>query len=262
MRTLSILAFSDSKALAQGGWDTRPVGAAQAFGAVNPTLSHGDTLEALGILTNPSSRLIGGGVALVLDSGTIDLAALECGGFSISEDQARRARSIPGARALLEVENLSCFHELCRDPVRGVLVVYGEGFATNGSFDEVARAFSRCTENDATWLAWSDIDAGGFEITSALMARYPRFKPFLMDASTLDSVNSGYLLRRDGAYTEDYLQPWLDRERAECFRGACERCIELGATLEQEILLEGRRVQSELHRFLATRQCMKYYIHR
>lgn len=137
--------------------------------------------------------------------------------------------------------------------MRGVLVVYGEGFATNGSFDEVARTFSRCTENDATWLAWSDIDAGGFEITSALMARYPRSKPFLMDASTLDSVNSGYLLRRDGAYIEDYLQPWLDRERAECFRGVCERCIELGATLEQEILLEGRRVQSELHRFLATR---------
>lgn len=134
MRTLSILAFSDSKALAQGGWDTRLVGAAQAFGVVDPALSHGDALEALGILTNPSSRLIGGDVALVLDSGTIDLAALGCGGFSISEDQARRVRSLPGARALLEVENLSCFHELCRDPVRGVLVVYGEGFATNGSF--------------------------------------------------------------------------------------------------------------------------------
>lgn len=52
---------------------------------------------------------------------------------------------------------------------------------------------------------------------------------------------------------EDYLQSWLDREGAECFRGACERCIELGATFEQEILLGGRRVQSELHRFLATR---------
>lgn len=87
---------------------------------------------------------------------------------------------------------------------------------------------------------------------SALMARYPCFQPFLMDASTLDSVDSGYLLRRDGTYIEDHLQSWLDREGAECFRGACERCIELGATLEQEILLRGRRVQSELRRFLAT----------
>ena len=36
---------------------------------------------------------------------------------------------------------------------------------------------------------------------------------------------------------------WLGREDAECFHGACARCIELGAALEQEILLEGR-VQS------------------
>lgn len=250
-RALSISAFSDSKALAARGWDARIVRAAASQGAVDASAPLEAALSSLGILRNPpAGRLIGGDVSLEFADGRVDLRSCGLSGFSITEEQAARVERIPGTRCVLEVENLTCFHELCRDPVRGVLVVYGGGFALNDSFEAVVDMCARSLADDALWLAWSDIDVGGFEITTSIMERYPAFEPFLMDRQTLESIDSDLLLKRERSYLSGYLAPMLDREEMSAFHDVAATCLGLGATLEQEVLLSGR-VQNELRKRLS-----------
>lgn len=254
LRTLSILAFSDSKEIERHGWDMRLLKAAECQGVISEGVSKDRALNGLGILHNPTPRLIGGSATLVLQNGSIDLKSFGMGGFYINGELSRNVRGILGGEVLLEVENLACFYDLCRDPVPGALVVYGGGFSANAtdtsSFAEVVEMFERFAVADSRWLAWSDIDHGGFEITRNIIKRFPRFRPFLMDVRTIESVDKSLLLSRADDYIESYLKPDLFNEELQDFHAVCSYCIDVKATLEQEALLLGR-VQKELRSLIS-----------
>lgn len=164
------MAASFVKAAEAGGFD---------FGSASDTDAK---LAALGFCREKYRCVAMGGNAIVRPSwGAIDLSQVGCDGVMLpsSSVEGFGASSFGEVRACFVVENLTNFRVLCTDAPKGLLAVWGHG-KPNEAVRRLVEILDDALLEGVPFLAWSDIDSGGFDIVETLMSASGRIRPFMM----------------------------------------------------------------------------------
>lgn len=237
-RVLSAIAYGDSKYF-ENSVAASFVKAAEAgglsFGSSSDT---DDKLAALGFRSERySSVTVGGNVAVHPTWAAFDLSRFGCEGIplSLSAVEGFAESSFAEVKGCLVVENLTVFRALCSEPSEGLLVVWGHG-RPNEAVRRLVGVLDVALPAEAPFLAWSDIDLGGFGIVEALMSISGRIKPIMMGRDDLQAVDASRLLRRREEYWAD-MRKFVACHSDSLFLDVAQACLELQGTLEQEALL-------------------------
>lgn len=240
LRTLSVHAFSNSKTL-EKSYLNRFVSMASSAGAISDGEATRAHLQELGLEVNPQTRLIGGnGLISFSFNVNIDLRDFGRSGFLLTDDNSPRIEAIDQVSLIIIVENATCFHALSKvaaeGEIKGLMCIYGSGLDVSSSFEFFLADIIRAIGKPIPIAVWSDIDLGGFEIASKIIARFPNIQTFLMQRDDLDAFPDHLLLSHESDYWNK-MQAVLDNPELSAFHDVCTRCIERQRTLEQEVML-------------------------
>jgi hypothetical protein len=125
------------------------------------------TLDDVGIISNPRFALIHGPLRLLLDGDWLDLGQLH-GPFRLSQTDVERADDVSTtARRCLSVENETSFHELAK--LRSGEILVHTSYPGSGTL-----AFLRRLPPSLEFWHFGDSDAAGFEILRVLREKSGR----------------------------------------------------------------------------------------
>lgn len=135
-----------------------------------------------------------------------------------------------GAQAVITVENLTSFSELCALRPPDVLALYTGGFASP-TVVALLRAIRKAGPDIAIWH-WGDLDAGGLRILAHLRAKLGNVRPLAMDSAVFVTHASAAQPLTAGD-RENLRELQAHPLLADCTR-LIEQLLGAGAKLEQE----------------------------
>lgn len=138
------------------------------------------------------------------------------------------------AKRVITIENKAAYFDYAKTSTPEELVIYTGGFPS----PSVMHLLELVGKSGVTFLHWSDIDYGGFNIFNCIQKRVEQLVPFRMDADTLKSNKEVAMPLKSEDYRQS-LERLLDDDRFSVFYNVITYMLDHNIKLEQEALYRG-----------------------
>lgn len=200
-------------------------------------LSDRDKLAYLGIYARPELYELSGDCAIQTALGNIDFSAAAPYGLALPSTlvEAINAIELSRIQTIVFIENKTNYDEFVLSEQREHdLVIYHGGFLSPQKRKFFYR-IAECIPKTVSVYFWADIDLGGFRMFEGLQSIFPNVQPMRMSDKEVTTYYSNGLKRSMGYLTQ--VKDALDKGQFQMFRGAMNKILEYGVTIEQEVFL-------------------------
>lgn len=207
--------------------------------AGNIELSNDDILKEIGIVKYPEIIEFCGNMKCIVKGKHIEFLDVTDGNY-INSNTILNLENIEliNVDKIIWIENKANYIDYISNKKSNEFVIYHGGFYSpiKGEFFKKVYEASKKTSNDITYLHWSDIDIGGFEIFVRLKNNIANeVKPYKMDKETLleNQKNWNYF---DEKYKEK-LYKLRKSDKYSMFFSIIDTMLEYNCKIEQETII-------------------------